>query len=905
MSKEIKILERGKIEIENSYIKCFLGKDKNFKSSEDIWNEIKENDVLKVCNFYEIADEKYKILYPIPKKNISIMLKNGKKCKSDIYFIDDVEHIISGLNLENACYLHENKYVPLKKESAKAKFLFDRNSNEIKDIGNETIDLKDLKDRYEGFKFQETLRLIDINKNINIYSKIDNIGKQDYFLAQQRTWLSLELDSFNEIKERKDISDVMYGIFGNYASGKSFFLIYYNYTSITPSIYLNVKCLKDASETKGFSDLLNNEIIILFKKLKLPFENFKNFISKFLPYENKRLENLLLSIIKEIKNKESNIIIDQYQEEIFGNNNFIVKLKEILLDKDSNIKVIISSSINNEKSIKNAYLNHILEKTTFQDNNEKVDREDNYNNNNKNNAINDYIPYHFMPRLVNDCEIKTLMKKRNLTDSKKVDEILKLFNYLPLYYNLCEQKKNCLDIFVKETKDRIDKKIYKFYNKEINVQILDQIRKMIDNEITISEINLYGEYIPFKYFNIENIDNKYYLKTHFPLINEIWEDIIMRETAELFDGEIKYDGNIIGSFLELNFINNIKSKKIDLDIDTFVKVNSIYNFEKIIERDNDKFNNKNILITQKNENAPYFDLAYLYGKDSNNTKLIYMQVKKSCTNNRINNIQMNDIFEEKKKNILNLFNIIPKEVYLVYITLINDKIKKTIIEHSKVKNDRHKKVSDLGKDSNSLVYSINELNNFCTGYNIPLYYYEPKTQFLYLNKNNNFMKSDLNLMITNNKIDFDFSHSFILSELDKNKLKCVEINSKYSDYLQKKRKMAFQYEVNGFDMGIVFEFAKNYFNNIKIINYVDLHKTHLDCRFKNFNKSNAIICLKLTDKDIYDISAVILADCMIKIKNDEFLVSKEIIFERDNDYLVAISFESIGGELKSILKTKK
>ena len=901
MSKEKKILERGKIEIENSYIKCFLGKENNFKSSEDIWKEIKDNDVLKIENSYKIDDEKYKILYPIPQKNISIILKNGKKCKSNIYFIDDIEHIISGLNMENACYLHERKYIPLKKESAKAMFLFDRNTNEIKDIGNETIDLKELKDRYEEFKFQETLRLIDINKNINIYSKIDNIGEQDYFLAQQRTWLSLELDSFNEIKERKDISDVMFGILGNYASGKSFFLIYYNYTSITPSIYLNVKSLKDASGTKGFSDLLNNEIIILFKKLKLSFENFKSFISKFLPYENKRLDDLLLSIIEEIKNKQSNIIIDQYQEGIFGSNNFIVKLKEILLDEDSNIKVIISSSINNKKS----YLNQILEKTTFQDNNEKIDREDNYNKNSKKKTINDYIPYHFMPRLVNDCEIKTLIKKKNLTDNKIVDDILKLFNYLPLYYNLCEQKKDCLDIFIKETKDGIEKKIYKFNNKEINVQTLDQIRKMIGNEITISEINLYGEYIPFKYFNIENIDNKYYLRSHFPLINEIWEDIIMKETAELFDGEIKYDGNIIGSFLELNFINHIKSKKIGLDIDAFVKVDSIYNFEKIIEGDNDKFNNKNILITQKNEDAPYFDLAYLYRKDSGDSKLIYIQVKKSCTNNRINNIQMNDIFEEKKKNILNLFNIIPKEAYLVYITLINDKIKKTIIENSKVKNGLHKKVSDLGKDSNSLVYSINELNKFCTAYNIPLYYYEPKTQFFYIYKNNNFIKSDLNLMITNNNIDFDFSYSFILSELDKSKLKCAEINSQYSDYLQKKRKKAFKYEINGFDMGIVFEFAKNYFNNIKIINYVDLHKTHLDCQFKNFTKSNAIICLKLTDQDKYDINAVILTDCMIKIKNDEFLVSKEIIFERDNDYLVAISFESIGDSLKSIIKNNK
>ena len=195
MSKEIKILKRGKIEIENSYIKCFLGKDNDFKSSEDVWNEIKDKTVIKIENSYEINDEKYKIIYPIHQKNISIILKNGKKCKSDVYFVDDIENIITGLNMEKAYYLRESTYMPLQTELDRSLFLFDRNSNEIKDIGNENIDFKDLKKRYEEFKFQDTLRLIDINKNINIYSKIDNIGTQDYFFAEQRTWLGLELES--------------------------------------------------------------------------------------------------------------------------------------------------------------------------------------------------------------------------------------------------------------------------------------------------------------------------------------------------------------------------------------------------------------------------------------------------------------------------------------------------------------------------------------------------------------------------------------------------------------------------------------------------------------------------------------------------------------------------------------
>jgi ferredoxin-fold anticodon binding domain-containing protein len=106
-------------------------------------------------------------------------------------------------------------------------------------------------------------------------------------------------------------------------------------------------------------------------------------------------------------------------------------------------------------------------------------------------------------------------------------------------------------------------------------------------------------------------------------------------------------------------------------------------------------------------------------------------------------------------------------------------------------------------------------------------------------------------------------------------------------------------------MGIIFKTATIYFNNMKIINYVDLRKTHLDCRFSDISKSNAIICLKKKADDEFVITSFILNDCMITIKNDEIFMSKEIKYERDNDYIVAISFESIREELKNILKTSK
>ena len=895
MEDKIIIEDRGMIEIEDNNIKCFLGKGENIKSSEDVYKEYKTDIPTKEREYCYINNEKYLILYPIPKKIISVITSEGKKYKATIYFLDDIKNIISHLKIVNPFYLEEGKYKAVKDEDDYICILFGKNVNEIKDIEEKEIDYISLKKEFDKFKINESLKLEDINMNINLYSKIKNIEKENFFVTFERQHLKSNLNQFCKNEKREEINDVVYGIFGNYASGKTVFLIYYNFISEFPSIYLNLKILHDINKTKSFTDLLNNELIILFKKLKKTYEYYQSFIKEFLPYEKHDLLSLILLIIDKIKEQNIILIIDQYQEELFPNNTFIKDLKIRLFEKESKIKVIIASSINNGK-ISNAYLDIIFGKTNMTDKN-TIEK----------NKSDDFIPYHFREKLVNDQEIKNNIKNINKQDNKKFNDILKLFNFLPLYYNLCREKIDNLGEFMEKTKKRIENKIRKYNEKQkTDLKYLDEIRKMIDNERSEIEIKNYSQYIPFKYFYVEKADKNYILRTHFPLIKDILISIIMKDTVDLFDGEISYDGNVIGSLLELNLIINIKNRQIPLDIDSFCKVDTIREFGNLIEKDIDDFKNKNIFITQNNPNGPNFDIAYLKGKDINSTKLSYIQVKKSLSSNKVDYQQANQIFEEKKDKFSKLFGFIPDEFNLVYITLINNKIQKAIIDHDNYKIDKTKKVSELGMDINNIVYSLNLLDNFCNNNSIQLYYYEPKTHEFKIKEKNSFQVTKLDL---SKEIEMNwpliFDPSSLKQDFKENEKICTNINLEHNKFLKKKRKKSdkFSYKINEFefDFETLFDFAKDYFENTNIISYIDLHKNHLDCRYYNrLTKKQAMVCLKLTKKNEYNVGSLIYNNYMFENKNDGLKLKNNIKLDKDNDLIIFISFDSILESLKSL-----
>ena len=1025
MNKTILIIQnRGKLEIDNCYITCFLGKNDEYIASENLYKKLNAIRPTREKEMYNISGEKYLIYYPIPgNKKISIVTNEGKRYKSQIYFIDDIKNIIKGLNMDNPCFCEEGKYQTFGKDIDYGFFLYHTDINEIKDIGKENVSLIDLKKLFDSIQIKDTLLLEDINKNIKLYSKMDTIGKEKYFLTLQRNSLTFLLDRFYDNKQRNTVEDVIYGIFGNYASGKSFFLIYYNYKSEFPSVYLNLKILKSLFRTSKFPELLNNELMFLFYKLKKNSDDFTKFISNFLPYNNYTFNNLILSIITKIKNENILIILDQYQEKIINDKYFIKNLKKILFYNNSKIKVIISSSMN-DGPIKKAYLDIILgnynsinkelEITEIEKENEKnkneeaknqkikneevkngknkneevkndknkneevkdeknkneeIKNEKNKNEGNEGNIIeekkseenkndeniieeniieeikieennneenkkkmieineeeiekkemtdgenlkydnktNNFIPFHFMKKLVDDLEIKEDIKEIQKENNENFNKYLKLFNYLPLYYNLCRINENDLQNFTENTKSKIRGKIKQINNDEkFNLIYFDRIRKMIDNEITVNELNSYYAYIPFKYFYIEKDNTKLILRTHFPLVKDVWNNIIMDELVEFFDGEIKFGGNVVGSLMELNFFVNIKNKIISLDIDGFIKFESISGFEKIVESDIKEFKNKNIFISQKNQNGPFFDFAYLEGKNLISPKLTFVQVKKSFSDNAINKQKMYNIFEKSKKNFFDTFNFIPDsdKINLIYITLFNNEIKQAIIAHDNCKETKKNKIYELGKNVNSIVYSVNRIYNFCDLNNIKLFFYEPKEHLFYIKNKGTFELAKLSFSFENqNEFNLDFNTDVLLAEFKKNKSNCQSINSEYEKYkkefLNNKRIMPFSYKINKFDMKNVFDFANRYFQNANLINYIDLSEVHIDCNYNNLTSRQAIICFKLKgNKKDFKVDSIIYNNKLIKYTNDTFKLIGPPKLDRNNDFLAVVGFDSINESFK-------
>lgn len=313
-----------------------------------------------------------------------------------------------------------------------------------------------------------------------------------------------------------------------------------------------------------------------------------------------------------------------------------------------------------------------------------------------------------------------------------------MFNYLPLYYSLLLKNIDNIEEFLETTKDWINNKIQKFLKlneTEDNIIQMNEVRIKIDEPINKEFFIKYCDYIPFKFFFIDEDNSNFILKCHFPLIKEIWIENIYAKSLKFFDGEIKYTGSVIGSILELNFINACKTDTFHLDIDCMVEMDSLNEMNIITKKTTNNLQNKNILITQKNENAKFFDVGFLKAKGTTNPKMAYIQIKKSSSNNKVNKNDTYKVFEKNKEKFIKFFGVKPESCYLIYITLINKVLKEklTIFCEKNVKAD-NKAISNLNKEIIEMIQSINILDTSCKNNGIVLYYFNPNEKMFYTRK---------------------------------------------------------------------------------------------------------------------------------------------------------------------------
>jgi hypothetical protein len=511
----------------------------------------------------------------------------------------------------------------------------------------------------------------------------------------------------------------------------------------------------------------------------------------------------------------------------------------------------------------------------------------------------DNIEFIFLNKLISKNDVSS-----EQTDEKLIP-YLELFGYLPMYYSLImKNKANINDLFT-EIKKKIKDKMNKFFkdnNKEDNVIQMNDVRIKIDEEIDMKFFEDYNDIIPFKYFYIEKeyVNNipKAYLKCYFPLIKEVWNEIIYSKTIKLFDGEIKYTGSIIGSLLELNFISQCQEKegKFLLDIDCYVELDTLYYMETITKNCTKDYQNKNILIIQKNENAPSFDVGFLKSKNTGEPSMTYIQIKKASTDNKVDKSKVYNIFENNKKKFEKLFNIKPKSCYLIYITLISKSIKNNIDLFEKIKNNQAKNI--MNNKAIDYIKRINILDKFCRDNDILLYYFYPNESKFFIRKGTDFSESKLNLFDSNSKITKQISMKITLlskkkeREFNENEIKAEEFNEKYKENKITVKNISLNQSQDF--VVIVYNFIKNYCENAKIKTFLSLEKL-----FENtiiYNKQENIILLgiiKNFKNNIYSIKSVIYEDYIFEysnLLNKKFIDSFEIDV-KEYDLLVWIQFE--------------
>ena len=232
-------LNSNNIELENNNLICYIGQKEYRKKSHDACELINSKNIENVKyslngrGELSLGEEKYHFYFPIFEKSIKIIDSHGIEYKSNIYFFEDLENIISYFNMKNPHYKNSDsqKFIELKPNYYRA-FLTSKNNYIIKDINFSIVNYEELKNIYnrkiEFLKKSESIdiesiKLKDLNDNIIYYSNSFTLHYERIIYTTERASFMEQIINFYENSENKILS-----VYGNYASGKSISLILFN-----------------------------------------------------------------------------------------------------------------------------------------------------------------------------------------------------------------------------------------------------------------------------------------------------------------------------------------------------------------------------------------------------------------------------------------------------------------------------------------------------------------------------------------------------------------------------------------------------------------------------------------------------------------------------------------------------
>ena len=409
-----------------------------------------------------------------------------------------------------------------------------------------------------------------------------------------------------------------------------------------------------------------NIIIYEFSRLEFKTDKMKEKFKLFLKKDciNKPAVEIIINIMKFIKNNMYIIIFDQYKKKYIKKYDFL-KIEEIV--SKSKLKLILCSSIN-DTDIRNEVIKTI---DNFKGNPKILDKNTQY--------------YYFY--------FNQIFFEPKLDKNSKINPLFELFNYKQKYKYLLNNSDNYYDTLDK-TKSHIIEKVkslFIFENELDLCKILLNIKNKIGLNLDYNDFSKTIKNVPLKYYILDLQEDYYKIDYSFPFLKYIEKEKITEIDCFDYFQKKKYlldkslDGKVKGEYFEMFAKYFIESKNVlPQEINNKINVKNIVGME-ILKNETNDISKIIFDCKEKNENMIFKPKE----KEKEDIKIVEDLISKdNMTKEKLNNMYK----DNKNINYFLLNNALNyKEIYDEN-TFLNKKRKR-------VKDEERYYIKDIKENS--------------------------------------------------------------------------------------------------------------------------------------------------------------------------------------------------------------